>query len=117
MSSVFADDETARFDVEVEFRDGRRKTHRNVSPAQAKLIEGTFDTDPQRLRITVIEREGRDLNTADVYPLGDALRAIHERLIYARREGAEWASEFLTEEWPDLVPENVRAMLGLDDED
>lgn len=116
MSTVFADSENARFDVEVEFRDGRHKTHRNVSAAQAKLIEGTFDTDPQRLRITVIERD-RDLNTADVYALGDAIRAIHERLSYAHREGAEWASEFLVEEWPDLVPENVRAMLGLDDED
>lgn len=57
-----------------------------------------------------------DAYTQTIRMLSGALRAIHERLIYARREGDEWAAEFLAEEWPDLVPEEVRRMFKLDDD-
>lgn len=48
--------------------------------------------------------------------MSGALRAIHERMVYARRGGDEGASEFLAEEWPQLVPAEVRALLGTDED-
>lgn len=45
-----------------------------------------------------------------------ALRAIHGHAVYARSGGDEMFAEFLAEDWPALVPADVRALLGTDDD-
>jgi len=42
-----------------------------------------------------------------------ALRAIYVEMTRARSGGDEWASEFLVESWPHLVPGSLRASLDI----
>lgn len=46
----------------------------------------------------------------------DALRAIYGHAVYARSGGDEGWSAFLAEDWEHLVPAEVRARLGIDND-
>lgn len=118
MSTVTGND-SQRFDVLIYLNDGRpAQRHENVSADRAAELERQFVEGAHVARVDVLPHVPLAPEYSDRMrrAMGGALLAIYERLVYARREGDEWAAEFLTEEWPNLVPEEVRAQLGIDDD-
>lgn len=118
MSTITGND-SQRFDVLIYFNNGQpRQQHEDVSAERAAELERQFEQGSHVERVDVLPHVGMAPEYSDRMrrAMGGALLAIYERLVYARREGDEWAAEFLTEEWPNLVPEEVRALLGIDDD-
>lgn len=118
MSTVTGND-SQRFDVLIYFNNGQPdQRHEDVSAERAAELEHQSINDANVARVDVLPHVPLAPEYSDRLrrAMGGALLAIHERLVYARGEGDEWAAEFLTEEWPDLVPEEVRAQLGINDD-
>lgn len=114
MGNTITGNEDELFDVAIYFHDGRKPEHHvAVSAELARELEALINVKPAISQIDVTQYGGESPEADTVKALGSALRAVHGRMLEAIRSGDEWASEFMAEDWPYLVPESVRVFLGI----
>lgn len=118
MNTITGND-SQRFDVLIYFNDRRpMQQHEDVDSERAAELERQFTEGAHVSRVDVIPHIGMSREYSDRMrrAMGGALTAIYAHMVEANRGGDEWAAEFLVEDWPHLVPEEVRAQLGIDND-